>query len=144
MTKTTNYQLNQWDPTDRVLRTDFNSDNQKIDAALGEIVGNALRIAYGTYDGTGGSFYNGNTIQNIVIGFTPKVVFIAQSCYIADGSGAFITLENPLIYDASNQEYVYGQLRDAGFTVGTAYVSGNTLYPDLNTLHKTYHYLAIG
>ena len=34
MTKTTNYQLNQWDATDRVLRTDFNSDNQKIDAAL--------------------------------------------------------------------------------------------------------------
>ena len=36
MTKTTNYQLNQWDPTDRVLRTDFNSDNQKIDAAIAE------------------------------------------------------------------------------------------------------------
>ena len=37
MTKTTNYQLNQWDATDRVLRTDFNSDNQKIDAAIAEV-----------------------------------------------------------------------------------------------------------
>ena len=34
MLQTTNYQLNQWDPEDRILRTDFNSDNQKIDAAL--------------------------------------------------------------------------------------------------------------
>ena len=34
MKKTTNYELNQWDPSDRVLRTDFNSDNSKIDAAI--------------------------------------------------------------------------------------------------------------
>ena len=30
----TNYQLNQWEPTDQVQRTDFNADNAKIDAAL--------------------------------------------------------------------------------------------------------------
>ena len=34
LTKTTYYQLNQWDAADRVLRTDFNGDNAKIDAAL--------------------------------------------------------------------------------------------------------------
>ena len=32
--QTTNYQLNQWEPTDQVQRTDFNADNAKIDAAL--------------------------------------------------------------------------------------------------------------
>ena len=31
---TTNYQLNQWEATDQVLRTDFNADNAKLDAAL--------------------------------------------------------------------------------------------------------------
>ena len=31
---TSNYQLCQWEATDKVLRTDFNGDNQKIDAAL--------------------------------------------------------------------------------------------------------------
>ena len=31
---TTNYQLNQWEAGDQVLRTDFNADNSKIDAAL--------------------------------------------------------------------------------------------------------------
>ena len=34
--KTQNYQLNQWDATDRILREDFNADNAKIDAALAE------------------------------------------------------------------------------------------------------------
>ena len=31
---TSSYQLCQWEATDKVLRTDFNGDNQKIDAAL--------------------------------------------------------------------------------------------------------------
>ena len=31
---TTNYQLNQWEAGDQVLRTEFNQDNQKIDGAL--------------------------------------------------------------------------------------------------------------
>jgi hypothetical protein len=34
--KTQNYQLNQWDASDRILREDFNADNAKIDAALAE------------------------------------------------------------------------------------------------------------
>ena len=34
MNKTSNYQLCQWDGEDRILRTDFNEDNAKIDAAL--------------------------------------------------------------------------------------------------------------
>ena len=33
--QTTNYQLNRWEPTDAVLRTDFNQDNAKIDTELG-------------------------------------------------------------------------------------------------------------
>ena len=31
---TTNYQLSQWETTDRILMADFNSDNAKLDAAL--------------------------------------------------------------------------------------------------------------
>ena len=34
MTKTTNYQLNQWERTDRIMMDDFNADNQKLEAAL--------------------------------------------------------------------------------------------------------------
>ena len=32
--KTQQYQLNQWEAEDKVLRTEFNEDNQKIDQAL--------------------------------------------------------------------------------------------------------------
>lgn len=32
--QTQNYHLNQWEPEDKVLRTDFNTDNEKIDDAL--------------------------------------------------------------------------------------------------------------
>ena len=31
---TSNYNLNQWEPEDKVIRTDFNEDNQKVDTAL--------------------------------------------------------------------------------------------------------------
>lgn len=34
MNHTSNYHLNQWEPTDQVRRVDFNADNAKIDAAL--------------------------------------------------------------------------------------------------------------
>ena len=34
MKQTANYQLNQWDAGDRILRTEFNADNEKIDAAI--------------------------------------------------------------------------------------------------------------
>ena len=37
MNATTNYQLSQWEAEDRVLRTDFNADNAKIEAALSSL-----------------------------------------------------------------------------------------------------------
>ena len=37
MEQTSNYQLNQWDKTDRIQMEDFNADNDKIDAALAGI-----------------------------------------------------------------------------------------------------------
>ena len=36
MNKTTHYQLNQWDPEDRIMRADFNADNAATDEALYE------------------------------------------------------------------------------------------------------------
>ena len=37
MERTENYQLCLWDPEDKVLRTDFNEDNEKIEQALAEL-----------------------------------------------------------------------------------------------------------
>lgn len=37
MKQTSNYQLNQWEMTDRIQMEDFNRDNEKVDAALAEV-----------------------------------------------------------------------------------------------------------
>ena len=42
---TTNYDLCQWEATDQVLRTDFNQDNAKIDAALNTLAGQVAEKA---------------------------------------------------------------------------------------------------
>ena len=53
MTDTQHYQLNQWAADDQVLRTDFNADNAKIDAALGAVKGCNCCLYVKTYSGTG-------------------------------------------------------------------------------------------
>ena len=69
MDYTQNYQLNQWEASDRVLRIDFNSDNAKIDAALKTSAdaiaaleaalegkadaGDVSRVIHGSFSGTG-------------------------------------------------------------------------------------------
>ena len=65
MNKTANFQLTQWEKTDRILMEDFNRDNAAIDTALkGNADGVAAlqtalascgncKIVYGTYTGTG-------------------------------------------------------------------------------------------
>lgn len=65
MKQTSNYQLNQWEKTDRILMEDFNEDNAKVDAALkaqaSDMASLAAEVAkcgncqvyYTTYTGTG-------------------------------------------------------------------------------------------
>lgn len=50
MNHTANYQLNQWEPGDPVLHTDFNEDNRKIEAALKD---RNIRVFLDYYTGTG-------------------------------------------------------------------------------------------
>ena len=45
--KTEHYELNQWLATDQVLRTDFNTDNAKVDAALDALAGQVAEKADG-------------------------------------------------------------------------------------------------
>ena len=67
MNKTANFQLTQWEKTDRIMMEDFNRDNEKIDTALKASAdgvaalqtalascGNC-KIVYGTYTGNGKS-----------------------------------------------------------------------------------------
>ena len=100
--QTSNYGLNQWEATDQVLRTEFNADNSKIDAALkaladkeaeleGTLAGQAAtitakgncKIVYGTYIGTGTFKENGkNTLT-----FSAQPIFVSIRSSLAPGGG---------------------------------------------------------
>ena len=81
-TYTTNYGLHQWEASDDFLRTDFNTDFAKIDAALGEkadgedlaevenLAEGKCRVVTGSYTGSGTS------ARTITLGFRPKVVAV--------------------------------------------------------------------
>ena len=80
MNHTQNYQLSQWDADDPVLRTDFNADNAKIDAAIAKC-GNC-RVRVSTYVG------DGEASRTHIFEHTPALVFLCgpvSACVIAPG-----------------------------------------------------------
>ena len=83
MTKTTNYQLNQWAKSDRVMMDDFNADNAKIDAALKANADAIAAVGYvtGTYTGTG------SYPRTIDLGFQPKAVVVTTYTGYTNNSG---------------------------------------------------------
>lgn len=86
---TENFGLCQWETTDQVLRTDFNEDNAKIDAALAvkaeqadldtlnstvqQLQLDVTKIVFGAYSG------NGTASRTIDLGFTPKALLVVRN-----------------------------------------------------------------
>ena len=68
MNQTPNYQLNQWDKSDRIMMEDFNADNAKIEAALSETMTLAQKapFAVGKLEG-----YNGSAAVTVDLGRQP-------------------------------------------------------------------------
>ena len=123
LNQTTNYQLSQWESTDRILMSDFNSDNAKLDEALGTLSqtvtghttalaqkGNC-RIEYQTYTGNGASAraftFSGKPRLICIVGSENYFLLAAQGiprsvCYGGGGdeassavwSGNSVTLSN--------------------------------------------------
>lgn len=82
---TQNYKLCQWEASDKVLRTDFNDDNVKLDAALAaqqtaiNQVNTLASNAYGPSKQavvTGSYYGNGAESRTISLGFTPRAVLV--------------------------------------------------------------------
>ena len=123
LNQTQNYQLSQWESTDRILMSDFNSDNAKLDEALGTLAqtvtghttalaqkGNC-RIEYQTYTGNGASAraftFSGKPRLICIVGSENYFLLAAQGisrsvCYGGGGdeassavwSGNGVTLSN--------------------------------------------------
>ena len=165
--QTENYDLNQWLSTDQVLRTDFNTDNAKLDASLAEkaeaddlaaavnridalesskasqsaldsLAAAVPKFAVGTYIG------DDTTDRIISLPFSPKAVFLCSQ------NGATYT-------DGSNlSHHVYGGLAMIGFPVldtrnnpAITLRDNGFLVTELNYAHTNqgemvYHYFAFG
>ena len=136
MTKTTNYQLNQWDATDRVLREDFNSDNRKIDAALGEMP----HFVIGTYTGDGAE------TRTIPLDFTPKALYVVASDGMAFRySGGTSQLCGGLVFPEVPAKDTYRQRTFLEICEGGFRVACNvdySIYLYTNQENIVYHYIA--
>ena len=102
---TKNYHLNQWEPTDRVLREDFNEDNRKIEEALGKKV----EIVLGTYTGNSTTY---TSSQNIVLGWKPKAILVFA---VSDANGKLDNLPAQLAIAGESSSCI--SITDTGFTV---------------------------
>lgn len=71
MTKTAKYKFPQWDPDDKILRTDFNQFAAGVETALTQIIKtHNARIAISHWNGTGGSELS------LPYSFIPKMALI--------------------------------------------------------------------
>ena len=164
--KTQHYQLNQWEAEDKVLRTEFNEDNQKIDQALQEkadqealtalqslvsqkadstdleeMRSNLVQIAAGAYTGDGAAS------RLISLPFSPKAVYLCDKRGRTYASGANLAAYyygglavtgNP----ATAGETALVTLEAGGFRV--VHKSSNGNYYASNEKNTVFHYLSLG
>ena len=139
MNQTEQYQLNQWDKSDRIMMEDFNADNAKIEAALAEHeeilsavpkLGNC-QLYYETYVG------NGGLSMSRTFPHKPMIIFINE----ADGSHShrFIRGCTASVCSCGNTQF-YPELTWSGNTV--SWFSGRAT-ESLNYSGYTYYLVAL-
>ena len=142
-----NLGLHLWEPTDQVLRTEFNQNWQKIDTAVNaaqetaEAAQNTADGAYcpsnkpyvvGHYTGTGNNV-------TVTLGFKPSYIIICGH----QATDALNTDERILYaFSATGGSVVTGriQLTNTGFVACSRGTSG--IYPDLSLSGRSYDYIA--
>ena len=156
---TANYQLNQWEGTDKVLREEFNQDNAKIDGALAReketrenavaaVAATVPKIVTGTYIGDGAAS------RTISLGFTPKAVFLCtqwgETSYYSLGVyycfGGLVLKDHPAQINYTNGSMSTATnvitIMNGGFQVACVEATGGNAYSNYNK--EVYHYIAIG
>ncbi|MBO5728184.1 MAG: hypothetical protein J6Q14_07760 [Oscillospiraceae bacterium] len=136
---TEHYQLNQWSLDDPVQMEDFNADNRKVEQALTALENNRLRLATGSYTGTG-TYGEANPVT-LTFPFKPKLFFSFQG----DLSDLFVLVHS------GNTQYVAPDRSSSDYTMyfswtnnSISWYNKHNAFSQLNTKDKEYHYLAIG
>ena len=147
---TTNYQLNQWEATDRVTRADFNADNAKLDASLASIAAAASggpQIEIGSYIGTGK--YGRDNPCSITLSHIPKLLILFPSAPPSAGltAAAGTAYYTPAFILWGTTQHLGGNTSSYSMSYNGSSISwyattnANEQY---NISDYTYHYFAIG
>lgn len=139
-TYTEQYGLHQWEPQDDFLRSDFNTDFQKIDTALGE-KGNCI-LESGRYVGTG--TYDVTRPTSLELGFRPKLLMIQEE--------AESSCRSVVVLGDCDYSYMRSAGSSGGCTLtwtwsGTGvswYANGGFADDQLNENGIAYRYVALG
>lgn len=150
MKQTANYQLNQWEGTDRVSRADFNADNAKIDAAIKAAADSGANIACSSYTG------DGEALRTINLGFTPRAVLVCNrsgAMYLRATGGTGATVHYlygglaingyPVVANQNTGVTPALEIVDGGFRVAYGVAVGS-MSNYTNYDGTIYHYVAIG
>ena len=137
MQKTTNYQLNQWAKSDRILMDDFNADNQKIDAALAGMP----KMTLGTYIGNGTKGQSHPT--SLTLPFTPQFLAVfppTGGCRLLCPCGASGSNTSPNGHSYGNVNVVWNGCTVSWYTTD----SGADADYQMNRINAQYIYWAVG
>lgn len=148
--QTSNYGLNQWVEEDRVLREEFNRDNQKADEIFGALASRLDSLEHFGLKGCIGTYQGNGTQQEITTAFSPKALLIYCTGKIND------TIQSPLWIEFGTVAYEINYYRygEGSFSPssGAAMITGSgfrvhcdgTPHTYFNTSGITYNYLVIG
>ena len=137
--QTENLKLSQWLATDPVLRSDFNADNQKIDAAMRYMP----RLVAGSYTGNG-KFGEENP-RALSFTFTPMLEVITADDATLDPGSIFINGQEVSNGVDNHESSVYNL--DIHLTWGQQSVSWYSTKDasyQLNAENRIYRYFALG
>ena len=144
---TEHFNLCQWEPTDQILRADFNEDNQKIDAALAEASKGNCRIVAGSYVGTGE--WGEEHPNSLTFAFPPQMVILGINLALESGNVPKYFLLFPTCpyfqsASGSGRNNVTWSGNSISWYCPASFSDQDKPGMQFNREGDTYHYLAIG
>ena len=154
--KTQHYQLNQWEAEDKVLRMEFNEDNQKIDTALfGKASREAMdqltqkaavlaadmagkgncQVVAGSYVGTGGA--GASAPNRLTFQRRPMLLYVYGSWRLLCGRGETSAAAQSTVNNDRTNTVTWEERAVSGYN------DDGKASPQLNDEGRTYHYLAL-
>lgn len=138
---TENFNLSQWEKTDKVQMEDFNADNVKIDAAIAAAEAAIPKVAAGTYTG------NGAATRIIELGFTPRLAYVCLSNGVTYSRTGYTNYSGGLAVPeaaAGPSAHPAVKIVEGGFQVEYYQPNNETVYTVTNSSGAIYYYFAIG